>query len=207
MRRSALLLCLAACVACSGIRVSTDYDPEADFGSLSSYAWLEERSGVRGDREGITSLLDRRVRAAVADELQSKGLASAARGDADLLVMYHLSAERKLDVDVINSNYGAGPGRWNRVGSTQTVVREYQEGTLVIDLVDAATRELVWRGTGQTRLREYSDPERREKRLRDAVKQILEGSPQEETADIGRQVLQARLALGAPDRSLREDDT
>ena len=176
-QRWILLLGLAACVACSTIRVSTDYDPEADFGSLSSYAWLEEKSGVQGDREGVNSLLDRRAREAVADELQAKGLEAAARGSADVLVVYHLSAEQKLDIDTINSNYGSGPGRWNRVGNSQTVVREYQEGTLVIDLVDASSKDLIWRGTGQTRLREYSDPEQREERLRSAVKQILADFP------------------------------
>ena len=174
--RSVLALTLA-CRACSGIRVTTDYDPSADFTRLRSYAWLDEQSGVQGDRADVTSLLDRRVRRSVDTELQKKGLSSVARAGADALVTYHLGVETKLDVNTIDTGYGYGRG-WYRGGvSTHTTVTEYQEGTLLIDLVDPKAKQLIWRGSGQARVRRSSTPEEREQRIDEAVAEILKSFP------------------------------
>ena len=171
------LVSAAGWLACSGIRVTTDYDPNADFSDVRSYAWLDENSGVEGDRADVASLLDRRLRAAVESELQSKGIAPTDRSKAKVLVTYHLGVETKLDVNTINTGYGYGPyGRYGGISST-TTVHEYQEGTLLIDMVEPSSKQLVWRGAGQARIREYSTPEEREQRVNEAVKQILEDFP------------------------------
>ena len=148
----------AASFACSGIRVTTDYDPSADFSDVRSYAWFDERSGVQGDRADVTSLLDRRVRSAVDAELQRKGIARVDKSAAKVLVSYHLGVETKLDVNTVNTGYGYG--RYGRYGgiSTTTTVREYQEGTLLIDVIDPSSKQLVWRGSGQARIRAVEQP-------------------------------------------------
>jgi hypothetical protein len=174
--RCALALVLV-CLSCSGIRVTTDYDPAADFTKVRSYAWLDEQSGVQGDRADVTSLLDRRVRRSVDTELQKKGLSSVDRAGADALVTYHLGVETKLDVNTIDTGYGYGRG-WYRGGvSTHTTVTEYQEGTLLIDLVDPKAKQLIWRGSGQARIRRSSTPEEREQRIDEAVAEILKSFP------------------------------
>lgn len=178
--RPAARLCLGlllACLACSGVRVTTDYDPSADFTKLRSYAWLDDRSGVQGDRADVTSLLDRRVRRSVDAELQRKGLSSVGRTEADVLVTYHLGVETKLDVNTIDTGYGYGRGAYRGGISTHTTVTEYQEGTLLIDVIDPKSKQLVWRGSGQSRLRRSSTPEQREQRIDEAVAQILESFP------------------------------
>ena len=167
---------IAATFACSGIRVQTDYDPKADFSNVRSYAWFDERSGVQGDRQDVTSLLDRRVRSAVDAELQGKGIELVDRGAAKVLVSYHLGVETKLDVNTMNSGYGSGAyGRYS--GISTTTVSEYQEGTLLIDVIDPSAKQLVWRGSGQARIRQSSAPEDRKARIDQAVKQILEKFP------------------------------
>src|SRR5262245_22054595 len=84
------LVSAAGWIACSGSRVTTDYDPNADFSDVRSFAWLDESSGVEGDRADVASLLDRRVRAAVESELQGKGIQRVDRSAAKVLVTYHL---------------------------------------------------------------------------------------------------------------------
>jgi hypothetical protein len=171
------LASLTACLACSGIRVTTDYDPNADFSNVRTYAWFDDRSGVEGDRADVTSLLDRRVRSAVDAELQRKGIQLVDRSEAEALVGYHLGIENKLDVDTINTGYGYGRyGRYGGIGTT-TTVREYQEGTLLIDVIDPSSKQLIWRGSGQSRINQYSTPADREQRVNEAVKQILEKFP------------------------------
>jgi Domain of unknown function (DUF4136) len=168
---------ITASFACSGVRVNTDYDPKADFSNVRSYAWFDERSGVEGDRQDVTSLLDRRVRRAVDAELQRKGIALVDKSSAKVLVSYHLGVETKLDVNTINSGYGYGA--YGRSGGmiTTTTVTEYQEGTLLIDVIDPSAKQLVWRGSGQARVHQRSTPEEREARVDEAVKEILEKFP------------------------------
>jgi hypothetical protein len=170
-------LSLAAFAACSTVRVTTDYDPEVDFATVDTYAWLDQRSGVEGDRADVTSLLDQRIRHAIDDVLQGKGLALVPRDEARVLVSYHLGVETKLDVNTIHTGYGYGRGWYGAGGSTHTTVREYEEGTLLIDLVDALSRQLVWRGSGEARVRRSTSPEQREERIRKAVAEILADFP------------------------------
>jgi hypothetical protein len=179
MRRATLfcLVLLLAVSGCSGVRVTTDYDPAADFSKLRSYAWLDERSGVQGDRADVTSLLDRRVRRAVDTELQHKGWRLVSRGEADALVAYHLGVETRLDVNTIHSGYGYGRGAYHGGVATHTTVSEYQEGTLLVDVIEPESKQLIWRGSGQSRLRRSSTPEQREQRIDEAVAQILESFP------------------------------
>lgn len=168
---------MLACLACSGVRVTTDFDPSADFTRVRSYAWLDERSGVQGDRADVTSLLDRRVRRSVDAELQRKGLSAVGRAEADVLVTYHLGVETKLDVNTIDTGYGYGRSRYRAGVSTHTTVTEYQEGTLLIDVIEPKSKQLIWRGSGQARIRRSSTPEQREERIDQAVAQILESFP------------------------------
>jgi Domain of unknown function (DUF4136) len=172
-----VLAAAIAFLACSGVRVTTDYDPGTDFTRVRTYAWLDDQSGVQGDRPDVTSLLDRRVRRAVDAELQRKGLSPVAQAEADALVSYHLGVETKLDVNTINTGYGYGWGAYRGGVATHTTVTEYQEGTLLIDLIDPKAKQLIWRGSGQSRLRRSSTPEQREQRIDEAVGEILKSFP------------------------------
>ena len=84
----------------------------------------------------------------------------------------------------INRTYVGGPhGRrwagagWGGVGWTETVVDQYEEGTLVIDLIDVAERRLVWRGSGTRRLSRDPQPDRLTQRVNEAVDEILAQFP------------------------------
>ncbi len=71
---------------------------------------------------------------------------------ADLLVLYHVSLERKLDTRTITTPDKGGTSEWevHRPVPTEHTVA-YAEGTLVIDVVDNRTWRLVWRGTARGR--------------------------------------------------------
>ena len=55
---SMALLCGLVGFACSSVKVASDFDPDADFSQVRSYAWLDDRSGVEGDRSDVSSLLE-----------------------------------------------------------------------------------------------------------------------------------------------------
>ena len=127
----------------------------------------------------MDDLLSQRVQRAVNDQLRSKGLELVEPARADVLVAYQMSVEERLDVDTVH--YGYRYGRWGYAGPahTTTYVREYEQGTLVIDLIAPEERRLIWRGVGRTRLRDQATPEQREAHIREVVGAILERYPPE----------------------------
>ena len=136
------------------------------------------RASVATLTRPASSLLRQRIVRAVNAELSAKGMREVANeADASLLVTEHINVEQKLRVNT--TNYGYGYGRWGYYGAgyTDTSVDQYEQGTLIIDFIDAKSKQLVWRGMAQSRLREMATPEEREARVRAAVSAILEKYP------------------------------
>ena len=53
----------------------------------------------------------------------------------------------------------------------------YTEGTLVIDLVDAEKKEMVWRGMGTGIVKRYKNPEDAQRNIDKIVDRIMQGFP------------------------------
>ena len=99
-----------------------------------------------------------------------------------MFVSYHIGIEQKLDVQTIHRSYGYGYGRSRRYGGvgggySETYVRQYEEGTFVLDMVDPQRMELIWRGSAQSRISEKTSPEERESRVREVVEKVLAQYP------------------------------
>lgn len=134
-----LPIALAALVGCASAHVTSDWDRNARFGSYHSYAWMET---PRMQAMQHATLFDRRLRSAVEAELAAKGFRKSESGDeADVLLVYDAGMREKLDVQS------------RGVAGQRLDVREYREGSLVIDVVDATTMSLVWRGTADAEIR------------------------------------------------------
>ena len=175
---AALALGLAtALIACSNVKVSSDYDPDVDFASLYTYRWApdfeppEIAPGVSDD------LLYNRIHNAIDSHLRARGFRAQTHPEPDVWVAYHIGFDRKIEVDTIYRDH-AGWGRrgygYGGYGYADTVVREYEEGTLLIDLLRPGSGELIWRGSGRTRLKELKTPEARTKAVDKIVGKILE---------------------------------
>lgn len=181
---SCALLLIAAAVACSSVRTSYDFDPEMNFGGWKSYAWYPVESRPSGDPRLDSPLLHQRIAAAVDRTLAARGYTLVEDTEPDFYVEYHLSTKQRLDAVTMNRGYGAGPyGRrwggagWGGAGWSETYIDEYDEGTLVIDLLDVASRELVWRGWGTRRLAQQPKPEQVTANVDEAVAEILKAFP------------------------------
>lgn len=179
--RAALVAVAAAGItaACgSGISVRSDYDPGQlqTIQAYQTYAWLQDPSGA--DR-GQGQLVQSRVVAAVDAELAKKGLTKVA-SDPDFRVGWHVSTQDKTDVQTYNDFYGYGYGAWGYGGpiyGSQTYVRNYTEGTLMVDVVDAGSNQLVWRGAAEGEVDVDAAPEERTQNINSAVAQILADFP------------------------------
>ena len=148
MRRLALIglsaLAIVPILACSTMTVRADHDSQHDFSSYESFA-IFERHGKEQRQPQMSPIVDRRIGAAMAVELEVKGFDSTWARDADFLVTFYTAVRRRV---VINRAgwYGWGGSGW-RGGATW--VNSFPEGSLVIDIIDRRNRQLVWRGVGE----------------------------------------------------------
>lgn len=138
----------------TGPDVRVDYDRAADFASYKTFAFV---SPLGTDRAGYQSVVSLHLKAATQRELEARGmrLNSAA---PQLLVNFNAALSDKLRVSTAPTmTVGVGMGRGYygyRAGmytawplyADQTHVTQYKEGTLNIDVVDAARKQLVWEG-------------------------------------------------------------
>lgn len=148
MQRTTSVIVISAlavlATACSSMRVRTDFDSAVDFGSYASMAAFEIPAKRHRGPE-MSELVDRRIAAAIASELAGKGLHSTSPRDADLLVTFTTAVRRRVTVDHAGW-YGYRGPHWH---GGMVRVSSYPEGSLVIDIVDRRSRELVWRGVGE----------------------------------------------------------
>lgn len=179
---SVLAVVLAAMgTACSSVSTQYDFNPSTDFSVWRTYAWYPSGSPPTGDPRLDNPLLHDRIEAAVNRTLGLRGYTQVLEGTPDFYVNYHLSTEERLDVRTMNRVYFGGPhGRgagWSGVGLAETVVDQYEVGTLVIDFIDVSLRRLGWRGSGTRRLARDPHPNRLTQRVNEAVEEILAQFP------------------------------
>ncbi|MCA1798860.1 MAG: DUF4136 domain-containing protein [Xanthomonadaceae bacterium] len=153
LRSGLLLLAVGALAACAVQRVATDYDSAVPFHQLESFAWLEPAFDEVQDPVLDSALLGRKIQRAAMNELVGRGyIAVHSDADPDFFITYHTtSRERIRDSGGISLGIGIGGGyRRSRhsifVGDHFGRVESYQEGTLILDVINARTRDLIWRG-------------------------------------------------------------
>ena len=172
-----LALLGALLAGCSGIKVRSDYDPTADFSTLRTYAWLPTPRAKTGDPRIDDPLINARIERAIDRAVAAKGFARVETEQADFHVTFYIGIDRKLDVTTMPRSYGYY-GRWGGFyGGTTTYVDQYDVGTLLIDVIDRGRNELVWRGVGETRLRQSRTPQESEQRIQQTVDAVLESFP------------------------------
>ncbi|WP_144213616.1 DUF4136 domain-containing protein [Shewanella donghaensis] len=181
MKKLFVAVAVIALSACSSLKTNSDYDPAVSFDQYKTYSWVEKKN--EDTSYHLDGLMDQRVREAVNSQLGMKGLSKAPVAEADLLVNYLTKVDKKINVDTFNTSYGYYPyygrrGGWGGAGmNTQTTVREYEVGTLIIDLVDNKTGNLVWRGSVADTIRNKNTPEERVQIVNDAISKVMVNFP------------------------------
>ena len=148
--------------------VSYDYDRAVNFSKFRTYAWV-----------GGTVLHDElnhaRVVRAIDTQLESKGLFKVdGEREADVLVAYHANFDENLQITGFAG--GFGPPRFGNVSGTATT-QKVVSGTLIVDLMDARTQKVVWRGLAARDLDPSAKPEKRDKNINKAAEKIFKHYP------------------------------
>jgi hypothetical protein len=179
MKQAVLFIAFASLAACSGISVTSDWDPGVDFSQFKTFSVLEET------QPSINRLVDQRVRAAIVTELTAKGLRQVDVPDkADLAIGYQVTTENRTTEHTVHNGWGTRGYRSSRhthwrtpVATSTTTQVNFTVGTLVIAAFQMADKELVWEGSASGTVNPSSGPERSEQRINDAVQKILKDFP------------------------------
>jgi hypothetical protein len=155
-------------------KTSYDYNKEASFASFKTYALKD------GTKVG-QPLIDDRIVSAIETQMAAKGFTKS--DNPDVFVVYHVAFDTQKDISTYSSGYGGyGAYGWGwgggwAGGTTSTQVRDILVGTLVIDIADAAKKQIAWRGMGVKEVQTQANPEKRDKSINEAVKKIFKNYP------------------------------
>jgi hypothetical protein len=154
----------------SAQQVKTDYDRSANFTLYKTYSWehVETKDPLNVDR----------IKHAVNTVLAARGWTMVDSG-ADVAVV---AMEITRDQQTLNTFYdGLGGGwGWRRFGGggfgeATTTTDTYTVGTVVVDLFDTKTKQLIWRGSASDTLSNNSD--KNIKNLNESVDKMFKHFP------------------------------
>ncbi len=170
-----LLLLVMVATSCSSVRVTADYDKNAQFSQFKTFAFY--KPGI--DKAEISDLDKRRILRAIETELLAKGYTKSE--NPDMLVSIFTKSQQR--VDVYNNAWGYGGWGWGGYGpgwgwgwNQQPSVSTRTEGTLYIDFIDANKKELIWQGMGTGHL-VTKNMEKKEARIQEFVAKVMEKYP------------------------------
>ena len=139
-----LLIAAASMAGCATLTVGSHIDRTVNFGEYITYDWGPPDNLPVGDpRLDNNSFFRDYLEGAVEKWLAFKGYGRAVSGQPDLLIHYHASVNQKVDVYESDQQYGYC------YGDCADRIAEFEQGTLVVDVVDARTNKVIWRGWAQ----------------------------------------------------------
>jgi hypothetical protein len=159
--------------ACTPVRVvSTETAPMAEFSQYKTFGFYEDEKGLEENPNFLS------VKRAVSEELSQRGLTQA--DSPDLLINIAGDREEKVqtrETDIRDAPVYMGTRNYSWE-SEEIVVREYTEGTVKIDVVDAATNQMVWQGIAAGTI--TGDQTKMDKRIKEAMDKLFERFPVKE---------------------------
>ena len=142
-------------VACNSTQVFSDYNRAVDFRKYKSFAWIPHTNSQNSFFDN--QLVEKNIKHFSNTELLNRGY-SIDTLEPDVLLQYHLTSEKKTYTisspaySPYGGNMGYNPYGYNPYGGYNSPYNrgyqqvEYLEGTLLIDVIDRRTNELIWRG-------------------------------------------------------------
>jgi len=167
---------------CSTLQVNSDYDPDVSFSGYHFYNWIPDAPATTGDpRIDSNTLLHDRVHKAIDGQLAAKGYVKSKTDKPDFWVTYYVTLDKQTEIQTINNYYNYGPGwGWRDRDyyyypfyGSETYIYTYDQGTLIVDIVNPSNRKLVWRGTAIDKVNFSNTPEQKQQKITEVVRKLF----------------------------------
>jgi hypothetical protein len=167
---------VAATIAagCATMNVSSHVERGMDFSQFGTFDWGPADALPTGDpRLDNNPFFRDYLTGAVERELAGRGYRLASDSGPHLLMHFHANVSQRFEV------HGMEPSNYpNCYPNCEPAVAEYEDGTIVIDAVDAATGNVVWRGWAQDNVRGLlDDQDAMQRHIERSVRKMFERFP------------------------------
>jgi hypothetical protein len=171
-----IIVIILVAIPATAQKVYVDYSPLADFDSYKTFAWGPTPQASLQDNNPLNHS---RIKHGIEYYLIKGGMSENLE-DPDLYVTYYGEAEENVSINTSLAGYGGygyGAGwTWDpywgsSVGMTTTTPIVHEAGTLVIDLWDAKTKKIVWRGTMTATI--PANPQKGAKKIENGLEKIV----------------------------------
>ena len=164
--RLVLVLIFSICVtSCSSITIDDDFFETADLTSYKTFDWISRPHAILIAKEG-RGQVEKLLKKSVNEQLTARGLNQKA-DSPDLLISYLVGAELTNTDD---SSYKVGE-------QNNPAVQPYSGGAILLDFVDAKTRELLWRVAAFDIEDRNPTPEKNKEIIEKTVERMLKNFP------------------------------
>lgn len=165
------ILILSLTTGCSSMKVITDWDESVDFSTFETFKFRPSDTSLAESQP----LVDQRIVAAIKQEMTGAGFTEVESG-ADLFVTYYASSTHSVVFNTTHMGYGMSRRRWGTgISQSTTTARTFEEGTLVIDVWDNSTDELLWRAVIEHSV--SSNPDKNTERINQGISKAFENFP------------------------------
>ena len=166
-----VVLGAVAVAGCASMTVGSHVERAADIQRYHTFAWGPPDALPTGDPRLDGNVFYRdHVLGAVEKQLLSRGFLHADTPDPDLRLHFHANVRHRIDVGASDRQYGYSSGE------LPPAVVEFEQGTLVVDVIDARTNRLIWRGWAQDSVR-AEDAERVHRQIDEGVTRMFRTFP------------------------------
>ncbi len=163
-----LVLALLACSVAMAQDVTTNAMPGVSFAKYHTYKWVTVEGASYPNQ-----IVDTQIKDSVDSQLAAKGLTKGADDKADLYVAYQVSVNQEKHWNA----YGMGGGvRWGG-GMATAQSSTISIGTLVLDMYDPTTKQLVWTGRVSKTIDPSANQAKKQKNLDKAMQKLLKSFP------------------------------
>lgn len=167
------LLIIFVISGCSTLEIKSDYDKDFSFDGMSKFSVLYNK---KDDRKDFTRS---RIAKVLSKHFNDKGYKLTKKDNAEFYVLFHLDIEKKSQVETNYERIGVHPRGYYRLLSqvdptaaqimhrqnsmidtrVTTNTYEYEEGRLIIELLDNASNTIVWQGVVEDEISDISSQE------------------------------------------------
>lgn len=162
-----MMVALLACGTALAQDVTSNSMPGTDFTKYHTYKWVT----IQGAKYP-NQIVDAQIKSAIDSQLATKGLTKTDDDKADLYVGYQVSIDQQRQWNA----YGTGGLRWGG-GMASAQSSTINIGTLVLDMYDPSTKQLVWTGSATKTLDANANQEKKQKNLDKAMQKLLKNFP------------------------------
>jgi len=180
--RPAFLIGFIACSVIHGQEVKTDYLPTTDFSKYRTYKWVESPGAavpvplpIRELRHP-NQILDTHIKQSIDSQFAGKGFTKVESDEPDLLVDCDIGLHQEKQWTTTGMRDLGWPGGMD-MGMGTATSSTINQGTIVLNIYDAATKQLIWTGFATKEVTLSNNQEKNRKNLDKATAKLLKDFP------------------------------